>query len=412
MTFLQEIAWSHPGKVDEDAGIIYNVKILGKHSKNGRVYTDKAMDDAARVYEGLAVNIDHPDGPNAGKERKFHEGIGELRNVRRIGEENRGDLYYAKSHPYAPLLVERAQRFPNNFGLSHNVEGETSRRRDGMLQVESVTKGHSVDVVSRPATNKGLFESEGETMQLSEWIAANTDQDASVLEKFDGTLQIPESCETVKAVLGEVLKKGIEDSNISEITQLIEGADMIAENDNGAVILTEDEIQQFADRLEPEAAEFLDTLDLTHEDVATLSAMDDEELGDTLADLWNQSAGGGGDDGQGVDEEAEEEFAAAASQAESVLQDFENRLSILEAYVTATNLLESRGLKNCAETRNHLLQAEDGDHMRDLLEGIPVNEYRVTTKPAPFSVTVQESMELPESGEGIGKLWNGKRRRN
>lgn len=155
LTRLLERVQSVPQRIDEEAGVIYGVKVLGKVSENGREYSDKAMDQAAKLYEGAKVNIDHDRGNS---ERGFVEGIGDLRNVRREGDAIYADLHYLKSHPYAGLLVEAAQRFPGQFGLSHDAQGEVSTRR-GKAVVESVTVVHSVDLVGRPATNAGLFES-------------------------------------------------------------------------------------------------------------------------------------------------------------------------------------------------------------------------------------------------------------
>lgn len=144
--------------VDREAGVIRGVKILGRVSKNGRVYSDKAMDDGVRIYEGLKVNVDHPDKSRPKAERGFLEGFGELRGVTRKDDGVYGDLHFLKSHPAASPVCESAERFPKQFGLSHNAEGETVRR-DGQTVVESLTSAVSVDIVGRPATNEGIFES-------------------------------------------------------------------------------------------------------------------------------------------------------------------------------------------------------------------------------------------------------------
>lgn len=148
------------GRVDRNLGIIRDVKILGKHSKNGRTYSDKAMNDAVRLYEGVKVNVDHPSRDRQNVEHGFMEGFGSLRNVRRKGDGVFGDLHFLKSHPSAEVICEAAERFPDQFGLSHNAEGET-HYEGGQLIVESLASVDSVDIVGRPATNNGLFESTG-----------------------------------------------------------------------------------------------------------------------------------------------------------------------------------------------------------------------------------------------------------
>jgi hypothetical protein len=56
------------------------------------------------------------------------------------------------------VFLERADRFPEKIGLSHNADGKANRK-GGRLIVESISRVNSVDVVRNPATNKGLFES-------------------------------------------------------------------------------------------------------------------------------------------------------------------------------------------------------------------------------------------------------------
>ncbi len=141
--------------VDRDAGVIRGVKVLGRISANGREYSDKAMDDAQRVYEGLTVKFDHN---REGKERKFVESFGNLQNLTKKPDGIYGDLHYKKSHPHAELVCESAERFSKDFGLSHDAEGSMVKR-GGKMIVESIVKARSVDIVNDPATNAGLFES-------------------------------------------------------------------------------------------------------------------------------------------------------------------------------------------------------------------------------------------------------------
>lgn len=164
---LLETTFSESLQVDEEAGVIRNVKILGRQSRNRREYSVRAMESAARLYEGMGVKLNHPPRDNPGKERLFEEGFGELRNTRFDNSRGGcfGDLHYLKHHPLAGAVVEAAQRFPKQLGMSHNARGEVSRRGDRFI-VEDVEEVLSVDLVSRPATNEGLFESE-ETNPMS-----------------------------------------------------------------------------------------------------------------------------------------------------------------------------------------------------------------------------------------------------
>lgn len=144
------------GRVDRAAGIIRDVRVLGRSSSNGREYTSDAVQAAVPLYEGASVNIDHPAKPQ--ESRGVTSRFGELRNVRFERGGLTGDLHYLKSHPLAEMVVECAERMPGKLGLSHNVEGRTSRSH-GTLIVEEIVKVRSVDLVADPATTKGLFES-------------------------------------------------------------------------------------------------------------------------------------------------------------------------------------------------------------------------------------------------------------
>ena len=158
---IREEAFAEAGlRIDRDKGIIHDVKVLGRDSKNGRVYTQEAMNDAAKLYEGISVNIDHRD-PDDDSVRQISEQWGVLRNVK-IGRDGVfADLHYIKSHPMTESLIERAERFPNNFGLSHDASGQVTEGLDGQPDmVESLDHAESVDLVSKPATNSGLFESQ------------------------------------------------------------------------------------------------------------------------------------------------------------------------------------------------------------------------------------------------------------
>jgi hypothetical protein len=158
-TPLLEITFSDTPQVDREAGVIRGVKILGRTSRNHRVYTDAALNQAAYLYEGLAVNLDHPVPSQAGAGRAVAEGFGWLTSVGVREAGVFGDLHYLRSHPQAEMIAEAAERNPRRFGLSHNAVGQV-RHRDGQCIVEAIDKVHSVDIVQNPATSSGLFESE------------------------------------------------------------------------------------------------------------------------------------------------------------------------------------------------------------------------------------------------------------
>lgn len=145
------------GRIDKANGIIRGVKILGAESRNGREYSPQALREAARLYEGVRVNLNHPPRSTPGASRDVRDWIGELRKVRLTESGVYGDLYLISSHPHAAAVLEAASRFPTKFGLSHNADGE-SVSRGGRTIVESISRVRSVDLVTDPATNSSLFE--------------------------------------------------------------------------------------------------------------------------------------------------------------------------------------------------------------------------------------------------------------
>ncbi|MFQ5610068.1 MAG: hypothetical protein ACE5F8_07340 [Woeseiaceae bacterium] len=156
---LLETTYGGNPSVNRDAKVIGGVKILGRASRNGRTYSQAAMESLVDKYNAIQVNVDHPDRTNPTVERSIADGFGVLQNIRLAEDGIYGDLHYLESHALAPVVTERAERMPSSFGLSHNAEGRTSRK-SGKVVVESIEAVHSVDIVSRPATSRGLFESE------------------------------------------------------------------------------------------------------------------------------------------------------------------------------------------------------------------------------------------------------------
>lgn len=159
ITLIEEEIFGGAPQIDTEAGIIRGVKVLGRSSKNGREYSDNALAQAAKLYEGCPVNLSHNRDQAQEAERAFHEGIGWLKGpvIREDGVY--ADLHYIKAHSQAAVLVESAQRNPKRFGLSQNAQGGMKRVGNKNI-VESIDRLFSVDIVQRPATTAGLFESE------------------------------------------------------------------------------------------------------------------------------------------------------------------------------------------------------------------------------------------------------------
>jgi len=173
---LQEYAQSSGNSmpIGAQSGVIRNVKVLGIESRNGRIYSRDALQHAARLYEGIKVNVNHP-RDHVRSARDYHDRLGSLKNV--VFRDKEGlfaDLFFNPKHALAEQLIWDAQHAPENVGLSHNVDAELSRR-DGLLTVHRIVKVRGVDLVADPATTRGLFE-QMEEETLSEQNAGKSEE--------------------------------------------------------------------------------------------------------------------------------------------------------------------------------------------------------------------------------------------
>lgn len=137
--------------------IIHNVKVLGLVSKNKREYLESAVKEAAGMYEGADVYVNH-----SMASRKVEDKIGVLSGV--SFKEDMDKLkagLFAKSlilnpkHAETPKILWWAEHQPGKMGLSHSINGEQNDKR----QVTKITAVESVDIVAQPATTNGFHES-------------------------------------------------------------------------------------------------------------------------------------------------------------------------------------------------------------------------------------------------------------
>lgn len=143
--------------VDREKGVITGVKILGLESRNGRTYLKQAVAEAVSLYEGAKVNIDH--SATGAEPRSYKDRMGVIRNPR-LGPGNEGlfaDFHFNPKHPQAEQLIWDAEHAPESVGFSHVADCRTARK-GGRVAVEAINSVLSVDLVSDPATTRGLFE--------------------------------------------------------------------------------------------------------------------------------------------------------------------------------------------------------------------------------------------------------------
>ena len=330
-----------PRRVDREAGLIEGVRILGPDSKNGRKYSPRAMSEAARLYEGAPVNVDHP--ATERKDRPLAEAFGWIRNVRQEADGVYGDLHYLRSHPQAELVAEAAERNPNRIGLSHHAEG-TVRMDGSRVIVETVERVHSVDLVQTPATNAGLFESKGKPMTIREAAVAAGEERVLAAEGMDAYADKPmqeNEMDYFAAMVAEVMAMDADRSEkMKRLAAILKAQEML-------------QAQDAAPAVEPPEAE----TEMEGEGMAP------EDLKKAMA----------------------EAVAPVLSKFDALLESF----TTIKAEHDARRLLESSGREVTAE-RVAALLAVDAGKRSAILESWPVSQRGprpVASPPAAINVT-------------------------
>jgi hypothetical protein len=147
-------------KIDSKSCTIKDVCVFGSRlSKNGRIYSDKAIESLANFTNGAKCFINHP----TSKELKERDGVRDLRdwvgvyrNPKRDGERVTAELVCRES--YFGLVKDIASLQPMSVGNSINARVKMYKTDDGMESVVDLDKLHSVDLVSNAATTTSLFE--------------------------------------------------------------------------------------------------------------------------------------------------------------------------------------------------------------------------------------------------------------
>lgn len=210
--------------------VMRNVAMLSEESKNGRKYGGKVQEDALPIFEGIKAYADHPTKANENEPRRIKEAIGRYKNVRYDANSVKtfGDLHLAPTKLVTEYIIPIAQSDPTLIGSSINVYG----RMDSKGNVEKITKGNSVDLVTEPATTKSLYEAaievtetkekgekkmilddvlkdEGIMKQLREHFEEELSVIASVEQKDD---QLKEQDSKIKALEEEIAKMKLVES--------------------------------------------------------------------------------------------------------------------------------------------------------------------------------------------------------
>jgi len=177
-------------RVDLANSTIKHAKILGLESLNGRDYRKPiAQKKIIAIYEGAPVGVGHVKNANENRNGSYGDFNGFFKNVVAESDGFYGDHVCNPEHPSTKQLLWDAQHNPRNVGYSQHADITTSRGANGKQVVESIDAVHSVDVVNKPATTNGIFESQENKepimqMKLQAILEAAEANSRSVLEEM------------------------------------------------------------------------------------------------------------------------------------------------------------------------------------------------------------------------------------
>ena len=159
------------GALDKEAHRVKDIVILTRESSNctvkggtGRTYRDAAMQDVARLAEGVKVFRNHDiAGAKRGDVRRGEDLIGSFENARFEADKGRvvADLHYLAADPMQSWTEAVVTQMPDKVGMS--IFGEGTKVFDNQAKrefVERMIAMPSVDLVTESAATRNLFESQ------------------------------------------------------------------------------------------------------------------------------------------------------------------------------------------------------------------------------------------------------------
>lgn len=371
---LVETTYSDAPKVDREAGVIRGVKIIGRVSKNGYEYTESALQECATAYDGLGVNVNHPDRKTPGAERSVEARFGWLESVTVKPDGVYGDMHYAKAHPQAGLITELAERNPRMLGLSHNASGQAIER-GGKRFVESVNNVRSVDIVQKPATTTGLFESENPMKKVTlKQLVESVSPKAKLRKGLIKLLEMDGEMGAMMAPEGSAAEEAMPDESNPDDQATDAFVAMIA------AVLTDDTLDVKAKKAK--IMKLVQThSDLTAPETPTPPAEGDTPVEESAKDKTDPQ----------LKTLMEEVATLKAEKAHDLLR------------AKCSTLLESSGVEATEIRIKGLMACSEADR-KDLIESWPKAEPKRVPKPA-RSVSVMESeAELPKGEKFIAAL--------
>ncbi|QDT41071.1 hypothetical protein Pan241w_11300 [Gimesia alba] len=378
-------------RVDRENRVIKGVKVAGLVSGNSPEvlgidsdqdhysYTLECLRNAAPLYEGVSVFVDHLESEYdnktgkrlpSQKDRKLTDKFGQLKNIRVTESGMFGDLHYLDAHPLTAMVTEAAERMPDAYALSHYAFSTPQVFPDGSVKIVKIDHVESVDLIGeRPGTTHGLFESLGKGSQTTMADVLEPDETAATTEMEDGGVAAPQTLrEKLLAVLNN---PEMDDAALVKAVTAVLGVTTEADETSADEMAAATE----ADDTDP------------------LDAAATTEADDTPADETAAAA-----------ESASRKEQQGTVTLESRLVNLEKKLAFAERKDKALKLLNSHGIPVTESRISVLARAKEKAEVTDLLSDwkqIAPGTGRSLPRSAPpkpnLQSVAQESLQHPQS---------------
>ncbi|MFN3161569.1 MAG: hypothetical protein ACE37I_19835 [Rubinisphaera brasiliensis] len=272
--------WRTDSQVDRSERLVRNVALAGLESRNGYRYSEASLREAAKLYEGKPVFLDHARPGVRPQERSTRDLVGAIENVRFDAGRLRGDIDVLDTESGRTFLALAAAEH-GAVGMSHVV---LARRSHDRQLVEAIEEVISVDAVVFPATTQSLREQTDAGEEQPERLPGSFEETLALL---DAVIAERSYGQRVATFVAHAVTDSGDLLEVREWTRDDEGAIAIQET---ATPVTWDELQspEWQDRLrageKPETAEQLRQLQQKYQQV-----MREREAAERTARLIQES---------------------------------------------------------------------------------------------------------------------------
>jgi len=196
------------GKIDAEAGVIRGVSLISEGPALGHgvmidAKTIQQVKAAAEQYSGgLKVKLDHSGGAG--------DIIGYVDALRIDGKKLLGDLHLLENSPHRGYVLEIAEKIPDTFGLSIAFSGPVEISGDKKTMLQRCSEIYSVDLVSEPAANEGLFQRKLKSFQTESGTMPEEEKpeiEITIPMNDDVKKEIAGMIESAMMAMGERLSK-------------------------------------------------------------------------------------------------------------------------------------------------------------------------------------------------------------